>query len=75
MNYKKYLINDYWDYVQPKLNEIYYITKFDDGLTNYTIYHNKWIIFGEWEDKVALFNDQEPTVILKSISAWKIRLM
>ena len=48
------------------------------GITNEDLedkYHNEWIIFGEWEDKVALFNDQEPTVILKSISAWKIRLM
>lgn len=73
MNYKKYLINDYWDYVPPKLNEIYYITKFDDGLNNYTIYPNKWIIFGEWKGKISLFNQINPKIIIRSISAWKVQ--
>jgi len=67
---------DEWTFVVPRFEQKYCIDTFDDGNEELQDkYHNEWIIFGEWKDKVALFNNQEPTVILRSISAWKITLM
>ena len=67
------LLNDEWTFVYPKFDQMYQINIFDDGKEEYQEYNNTWIIFGEWKEKVALFNYLEPYVIIKSISRWKIQ--
>ncbi len=70
---KEELLNDEWTFVYPKFDKMYQINIFDDGKEEYQEYNNTWIIFGEWKEKVALFNYLEPYVIIKSISRWKIQ--
>ena len=59
-----------WKYVASDKKQR--IIKFDDGNEDLVHYRNEWIIFGEWKGKVALYNVQNPKVILGSISAWKV---
>ena len=64
-----------WTYVSPKLNQKHKIDIYDDGIEMYAQYNNNWIIFGEWKGKIALFNDHDPTIVIKSISAWKVSVI
>ena len=66
------LLNDEWTFVVPKFETKYMIHNFDDGNEKYEMYDNNWIIFGEWKGKVSVFNHEEPSIILKSISRWKL---
>lgn len=66
------LLNDEWTFIVPKFEEIHKITTFDDGNDEYSEYYNEWIIFGENEGKVAVFNNQHPDLIIKSLSKWKL---
>ena len=59
-----------WRYVTSDKKQR--IIKFDDGNEDLENYLNVWIIFGEWKGKVALYNVQNPDVIVESISAWKV---
>lgn len=72
MNYKNLLLNDEWNYITPNDNSIYKINTFDDGNQNYKQYINEWILFGIWKGKFALFNKVNNTIIIKSISKWKV---
>lgn len=67
------LWNNDWTFIVPNFQEKYLINTFDDG--NHDIpekYHNEWIIFGKWKEKVALFNYHQPEFVIRSISHWKI---
>lgn len=66
------LYNEDWTFIFPNMSQIYQINIFDDGNEKYQEYNNKWIIFGEWKEKVAIFNYYAPDIIIKSISKWKI---
>ena len=59
-----------WRYVTSDKKQR--IIKFDDGNEDLENYLNVWIIFAEWKGKVALYNVQNPDVIVESISAWKV---
>jgi hypothetical protein len=67
------LYNEDWTFIFPNMSQIYQINIFDDGNEKYQEYNNKWIIFGEWKEKVAIFNYYAPEIIIKSISKWKIK--
>jgi len=67
------LYNEDWAFVFPNMSQTYQINIFDDGNEKYEKYNNKWIIFGEWKEKVAIFNYYAPEIIIKSISKWKIK--
>jgi len=60
-----------WRYVSFK-NEYCEINTFDDGNNKYKKYENKWIIFGRWRGKLALYNLIDPLIIIHSISLWKV---
>lgn len=67
---------DDWTFVVPRFEQKMRIIQFDDG--NEEIrnnYNNEWIIFGEWKEKVALFNYHEPSIVIRSISLWKLSLI
>ena len=66
-----YKIRDWNIYNNPK-PALVYVTCFDDGNDKYKIYKNKWNIFGEWREKVALVN-AENNIKIPSISLHKIR--
>ena len=68
----KHLLNDQWTLIIPNMINSFEIKVFDDGNEKYSLYENKWIIFGEWEDKFALFNKKDPNIIIQCISSWKI---
>ena len=62
-----------WTFVVPRFDEKMKIIHFDDGNNEFKDkYTNEWVIFGEWKGKVALFNNQEQSVVIKSISLWKL---
>lgn len=60
-----------WKYI-PFKNEYCTINTFDNENDNYKIYENKWIIFGRWRGKLALYNLNDPSIIIKSINLWKV---
>jgi hypothetical protein len=59
-----------WRYVTSDKKQR--IIKFDDGNEDLENCLNVWIIFGEWKGKVALYNVENPYVIVESISTWKV---
>ena len=61
-----------WTYDSPPLTPTHQLDLSDDGIEMYAQYNNNWIIFGELKGKIALFNDHDPTIVIKSISAWKV---
>ena len=67
------LLNEEWTFVFPNFNEMYEIHTFDDGNERLNIYENTWVKFGDWKDKVALFNYYAPDIKIKSISDWKMK--
>ena len=69
---REQLWNDEWTYVIPNFETKCMIHNFDDGNEKYEMYDNNWIIFGIWKGKVAVFNNEDPSIILKSISRWKL---
>jgi len=73
MNYKNKLISNEWLYIQPDINKVKIINIFDDGNKKFSKYDNKWIIFGKFLGKIALFNKYNPEIIIYSISNWKIK--
>jgi len=69
---REQLWNNEWTYVIPNFETKYVIQNFDDVNEKYEKYDNNWIIFGIWKGKVAVFNNEDPSIILKSISRWKL---
>ncbi len=65
------LLSKDWVYTPP-CNDSYEIIFFDDGNQQYISYSNIWGQFGQWRGKVALFNRENPEILIKSISKWKI---
>ncbi len=63
--------NDEWKYVDFN-NEYNIVNTFDDGNIEFTKYENKWVIFGKWKEKIALYNLANPEIIIASISLWKV---
>ena len=68
---KNPLLNNEWKYIDPG-GSIYRIENFDDGNNNYSKYFNEWVIYGIWRGKVAIMNNKENNIIIKSISQWKL---
>jgi hypothetical protein len=63
--------NNEWIYIEFK-NEYHEINSFDDGITNFISYENKWVVFGKWKGKLALYNLIFPNIIIHIISKWKV---
>jgi hypothetical protein len=72
IRFSEQLLNDEWTFVIPNYETKYVIQNFDDVNEKYEMYDNNWIIFGVWKGKAAVFNYTDPTIILKSISRWKL---
>ena len=60
-----------WTLVPPNESQVLMLIVFDGGNERFEQYENEWILFGTWMGKIAIYNKNEPTVILKSISKWK----
>lgn len=71
MNYLQKELYPNWNYIIPCTQQLIQINVFDDGMEKYKYNDNNWIIFGKWQGKIALYNLQEPNIIIKSISSWK----
>ena len=65
------LLSRNWVYTPP-CDDSYKIRIFDDGNQQFIFYSNRWGQFGQWRGKVALFNRENPEILIKSISKWKI---
>ena len=61
-----------WIYYAPNINNVYQIFNFDDGNQLYKQYVNEWLMNGEWKGKVSLVNVKYSSIIINSISRWKI---
>ena len=72
--YKGALLNEEWEYIPIEDNKSFFINKFDDGNNIYRQYPNNWKKFGKWKGKIALFNKNNPEIIIKSISQWKTEI-
>ena len=64
------LPND-WTRVIPDDTNPVIVHNFDDANEKYKQYDNRWIVFGKWKGKVALYNGYDENVIIQSISEWK----
>tara|TARA_Y100001935_G_scaffold242388_1_gene232748 strand:+ start:1006 stop:1206 length:201 start_codon:yes stop_codon:yes gene_type:complete len=55
--------------------QLFEIIVFDDGNQRFKNYDNKWIIIGSRFNgqKIALKNISDKSIIIRSISSWKIR--
>ena len=73
MDFRQYLLNNTWEYVTPNGMDIKQIHLFDDDNYIFEEYNNMWIIFGKWRGKVALYNKDNPQIIIRTISEWKIK--
>ena len=62
-----------WSYIPPGETS-YKIILFDDGCQEYKQFTNNWRKFGKWRGKVALYNIEDQSIIIQSISDWKIQL-
>jgi len=65
------LLSNEWTFVPPNESQVFMINVFDDGRDQFEQYENEWVLFGTWLGKFALYNKNEPSVILQSISNWK----
>jgi len=72
MVFLKSKLNIGWTFVVPDFNKKHRVNIFPEGQERYMDYDNTWVIFGEWKGKVALVNVQDPTIVIQSISAWKV---
>jgi hypothetical protein len=61
-----------WHYFSPNYDELYTITKFDDGNERFQEYENEWLMFGSWRGKCALLNRLNSEIRIYSISNWKV---
>lgn len=63
----------YMDYSPPP-SPLYKINTFDDGNQNLKHYQNIWIKTGSRfkGQKISLKNMVDPTIVIKSISSWKV---
>lgn len=53
-------------------NEKFNNEKFNNEWFNNEKFNNEWLIGGVWRGKIRLINRYDSTVIIKSISKWKI---
>ena len=60
-----------WTLVIPNYQHKYEINIFDNN-EQYSKYDNTWIIFGEWRDNLALFNQKDPNIIIQCINKYNI---
>jgi hypothetical protein len=60
-----------WTFVPPNESQVLMINVFDDGNERFEQYENEWILFGTWMGKIALYNKNQSSIILQSISKWK----
>jgi len=67
------MLGDDWLFFTPNTQKKYSITVYDDGNQAYEQYVNEWLIIGKWLGKRALVNVQNPSIIIDSISKWKLR--
>jgi len=67
------MLGDDWLFFTPNTQKVYSITVYDDGNQAYEQYVNEWLIIGKWLGKRALVNVQNPSIIIDSISKWKLR--
>ncbi len=67
---KQPLQNSNWNYIND--NSLFQILMFDDGNEQFTKYNNIWVKYGKWRGKIALYNHDNPDILIKSISDWKV---
>ena len=60
-----------WTFVPPNESQVLMIIVFDGGNERFEQYDNEWILFGTWLGKIAIYNKNQPSIILQSISKWK----
>jgi hypothetical protein len=60
-----------WTFVPPNESQVLMLIVFDGGNERFEQYENEWILFGTWLGKIAIYNKNQPSIILKSISKWK----
>lgn len=60
-----------WTFVPPNESQVLMIIVFDGGNERFEQYENEWILFGTWLGKIAIYNKNQPSIILQSISKWK----
>ena len=53
-------------------NEYHEINTFDDGNQKFIGLENKWVVFGKWRGKLALYNLIDSSQVISSISIWKV---
>ena len=61
-----------WDMFEPDFTSLYQVNFFDDGNDKYSDCVNIWAIYGIWQGKVALINENNPNITIPSISHWKV---
>jgi hypothetical protein len=61
-----------WNMFPPDLTKEYIINIFDDGNEKYHEVLNIWYKYGQWRDKIALVNSDNPKIRIESISVWKV---
>ena len=71
MSLQSKLQDNTWTYVPPNESQVLMINVFDDGNERFEQYENEWILFGTWMGKIALYNKNQSSIILQSISKWK----
>lgn len=59
-----------WTFVPPNESQVLKLIVFD-GNERFEQYENEWILFGTWLGKIAIYNKNQPSIILQSISKWK----
>ena len=60
-----------WTFVPPNESRVLMLIVFDGGNERFEQYENEWILFGTWLGKIAIYNKNQPSIILQSISKWK----
>ena len=71
MSLQSKLQDNTWTFVPPNESQVLMINVFDDGNERFEQYENEWILFGTWMGKIAIYNKNQPSIILRSISKWK----
>ena len=61
-----------WKSLPMNNSDPFMIICFDDGNEKYENYINEWMIYGKYKGKVALRNINNPNILIKSISEWKV---
>ena len=71
MSLQSKLQDNTWTFVPPNESQVLMLIVFDDGNERFEQYENEWILFGTWMGKIALYNKNQSSIILQSISKWK----